>query len=110
MENNLPLKLSGSCLRGFTSKLSVIFLLLTLTGYSSLFGQAPLISYTSPQTYAVGLPIAPLSPTNTGGAVPPGNMVSTFAGSGAPGAVNGPKLGASFFNPVGVALDASGNL
>jgi sugar lactone lactonase YvrE len=59
---------------------------------------APKISYAGPKTYTINTAIAPLSPSNTGGAVPPATMVSTFAGSGAFGAVNGPNLAASFSN------------
>ncbi len=45
-------------------------------------------------------------PIPTPGALP----VTTFAGTGAPGADNGTALSASFYNPSGVALDGSGNL
>jgi gliding motility-associated-like protein len=71
---------------------------------------APKISYAGPQTYTVGTAITPLSPSSTGGAVPTATMVSTFAGNGAPGAVNGPRLAASFSNPDGLALDALGDV
>ncbi|MHB1230665.1 MAG: NHL repeat-containing protein [Halothiobacillus sp.] len=37
-------------------------------------------------------------------------MVTTLAGSTTPGATNGPAASASFNNPVGVAVDASGNV
>jgi len=37
-------------------------------------------------------------------------MVTTLAGSTTPGSTNGPAASASFNNPVGVAVDASGNV
>jgi gliding motility-associated-like protein len=72
----------------------------------------PNIAYQSPQTYTVNVPIAPLPPTNTGGAVPFNSygLVSTFAGSGPQGNTNGPANMASFGGPVSLAFDASGNL
>ena len=42
--------------------------------------------------------------------VTPAGVVTTFAGSGAEGAVNGTGTAASFANPYGVAIDASGNI
>jgi hypothetical protein len=37
-------------------------------------------------------------------------MVTTFAGSGSIGSTNGRGISASFNNPTGVAVDASGNI
>jgi gliding motility-associated-like protein len=73
---------------------------------------APILSYQSPQTYTVNTPIATLSPRNTGGAVPAAiyGQVSTLAGSGAFGAVNGTGAAASFHYPLGITVDGSGNL
>ena len=55
--------------------ITTFFLLLCALTY----GQAPTISYTSPQTYAVGTAISDLTPTNTGGAVTTKTLVSTIA-------------------------------
>ncbi len=73
---------------------------------------APIISYQTPQTYAVNKPIATLIPRNTGGAVPAAiyRNVTTLAGSGAFGAVNGTGSAATFHYPLGIAVDNSGNL
>ena len=61
---------------------------------------APNISYSpSNNTYTVGTAISPLTPTNTGGAVP-------AAGFGAGTALTGTTFNA----PQGMAFDASGNL
>jgi gliding motility-associated-like protein len=70
----------------------------------------PKISYAGPKTYAIGTAITPLSPSNAGAAVPPHTMVSTFAGNGSFGSVNGASLAASFANPVGVVINAVGNM
>jgi sugar lactone lactonase YvrE len=42
--------------------------------------------------------------------ITPGGLVSTFAGSGMQGSVNGPANLATFNEPTGIAVDASGNL
>ena len=59
---------------------------------------APVISYTGPNTYTEGAAISPLSPTNTGGAIPasPIQAVTTLAGNGIAGSTNGSGTSASF--------------
>ena len=42
--------------------------------------------------------------------ISPAGVVSTFAGSGAPGSTNGTGVKASFNGPTGIAVDASGNV
>jgi sugar lactone lactonase YvrE len=42
--------------------------------------------------------------------ISPAGVVSTLAGSGSPGASNGTDTAASFYHPVGIATDASGNV
>jgi len=103
MKIPLPSKLSGLYLKSFTSRLFVIFFLFILTAFNNLFAQAPHISYAGPQTYTAGIAISPLSPTNTGGAVP-----ATTAGSVSTVSVNTPNN--AFSAPWGVAVDASGNV
>ncbi|HWD89791.1 MAG TPA: gliding motility-associated C-terminal domain-containing protein [Mucilaginibacter sp.] len=73
---------------------------------------APSIRYFSPQQYTINTAITPLMPTNTGGPVPANiyGQINTFAGSGAAGKTNATGRAASFSGPVGLVLDAAGNL
>ncbi|HJP62768.1 MAG TPA: putative Ig domain-containing protein, partial [Mucilaginibacter sp.] len=73
--------------------------------------QPPNISYITPQVYTATKIIGPLIPANTGGAVPTTvyGQVSTFAGSGTPGAADGLGKAASFSYPIAIALDPAGN-
>ncbi|OCX52273.1 hypothetical protein BEL04_12410 [Mucilaginibacter sp. PPCGB 2223] len=61
------------------------------------FSQAPNISYTSPQNYVAGTAISPLTPVNTGGAVPVGGygQITNLA---------------NFTKPWGCVTDAAGNV
>ncbi len=72
----------------------------------------PAISYQTPQSYIVNKPIASLSPTNGGGAVPATiyGQISSFAGSGAQGKADGKGIAATFYQPAGLAIDGAGNI
>jgi len=72
----------------------------------------PNISYVTPQTYVVNIPITALTPTNTGGAavVIASPQVSTFAGSVSGGSADGSGAAASFRAPAFLAMDAAGNI
>jgi len=74
--------------------------------------QAPNISYPANVALPVNIAITPLTPTNTGGAVPANiyGQVTTLAGTGAAGSANSIITAASFFVPAGVATDALGNV
>jgi len=71
--------------------------------------QAPAITYTSPQVYVANTPITPLIPTNTGGQVFFPVEVSTYAGTGIQGSINGAANAASFYNATNMVIDAAGN-
>jgi gliding motility-associated-like protein len=86
-------------------------LLLALKASLCCYAQKPNITYPGPQTYT-NTPITPVSPANTGGAIPAGSgyaQVTTFAGSGASGATNGAVATASFNVPTSIVMDAAGN-
>jgi len=110
MKIHLPQKRSRSAVKYFSWLPAAIIFLLIATGFNNVFAQAPVITYASPQTYSPGTAIVPLSPVNTGGAVATVPMVSTFAGNGIAGAVDGTGNAAEFNIPQGVAVDAAGNV
>lgn len=72
----------------------------------------PHITYTTPNAYQINTPIPVLKPTNSGGAVPATiyGEVTTFAGNGVPGNIDGTGIAASFNDPTRLGLDAAGNL
>ncbi|MEO6520878.1 MAG: MBG domain-containing protein [Mucilaginibacter sp.] len=82
----------------------------SLSGF--VFIPAPNITYSTPQVYAIGASIIPLSPSNTGGAVPATiyGQTTTFAGNGTIGSSNGAALNSSFNSPTRLALDLAGNV
>ena len=85
-------------------KKTLTFFALLLLGI--VYGQAPNISYASPQSYSVGETITPLTPTNTGGDVVP--SVSVLAGKGL--AIDATSVAATFNSPKGIGVDAAGNV
>ena len=89
----------------------ILVFLIILNRTISAYAQAPNISYPSPQVYTEYKTITPLSPFNTGGAVPSMayGQVGVFAGSGAVGAINSAGKAASFGYPSGIALSPSGD-
>lgn len=89
-----------------------ILILVIIIFKLSCFSQAPNISYQTPQNYIINTPITPLTPINTGGAVPANiyGQITTFAGSGSIGDVDGEANVASFKYPTGIGLDPTGNM
>src|ERR1700759_1227321 len=86
--------------------------LLALLLSARLFGQTnPVISYPAgPFVYTVNTPIIALPATNTGGSTAVNGQTSTLAGSGSPGNTDGTGVAASFNQPLGAVVDASGNV
>lgn len=74
--------------------------------------QLPEIRYATQQIYILERTIVPLVPENAGGPVPAvvHHEVSTFAGSGVAGGLDGRGTSATFQNPSSITSDDDGNL
>jgi serine/threonine protein kinase, bacterial len=98
-------------------KLLFFIVVVNLT-IGNLFAQtAPVITYSTPQTYPINTAITTLSLTNTGGTPSKTIPLSsyTLAGGGAAndtvhGHADGTGVAATFYHPAGLALDWIGNL
>jgi len=77
------------------SKLRSILFIVLVFAVVCVKGQAPNISYSSPQVYTAGMAITPLAPVNTGGAVPVSMPVT---------------LSSAFIDPFSIAIDKAGNI
>ncbi|RFZ82916.1 hypothetical protein DYU05_12210 [Mucilaginibacter terrenus] len=91
---------------------NIAVFIIALTAVCNSYAQAPNITYPD-QSYKKGVPITPVLPVNTGGAVPatPFGQVTNYAGgSTIPGFVNAHLLAARFNAPYDIKQDASGNL
>lgn len=89
-------------------KKKVLFFLGLFATVMTANAQVPKISYSSANLYlGVGSAISSFDPTNTGGAIPTTatTMVSTLAGSGAPGSIDATGSAAYFGNIRDVAVD-----
>lgn len=85
-----------------------LFVLGTLV-QQNIMAQSPVFTYTTPNTFKIGNVITELIPNNTGGMVN-GAIISTIAGNGLPGSMNGTGVLASFYYPTGIVADALGNM
>ncbi len=80
---------------------------------NTVYAQAPVLSYPTPQNFAIGKAIAPINITNTGVQIPEGfyGQGSGIAGSGSYGYFDSKTTYlASFANPVGITMDTYGNV
>jgi len=97
-----------SCCKPFT----LFFISIQFAFYVSCLGQAPLISYVTPQVYQLNTAIPSLVPTNKGGVVPATiyGQTTTFAGGRAPVTYDATGTGAGFNLPSGIGTDGAGNI
>ena len=89
------------------------FYVLICVSVNFAFAQVPAITYPSAtQNYTTGTPINPFKPVNTGGAIPATiyGRTTTLAGDGSHNLRDGVGTAAALPNPVGIAVDAAGNL
>jgi sugar lactone lactonase YvrE len=84
---------------------------LVLSIFSMKSQTAPNVSYATPQNYLLNSAITTLAPVNSGGSVPALNykQVSIFAGTTA-GFLDGAGTSARMDGPLGMTMDASGNV
>jgi sugar lactone lactonase YvrE len=76
---------------------------------------SPVIDYSTPEAYVKGIPIQPVSPITSGGLITTyiDGFVTTYAGTGTKGLHISPYLKPTmsiFDNPIGTAVDKSGNV
>ncbi|WP_159779712.1 putative Ig domain-containing protein [Flavobacterium sp. 9AF] len=74
------------------------------------YAQPPNISYNSPNNFNLYQSISPLLPTNSGGNIPNGPGITTYAGSGIQGDLNGNSNIAQFNFPTTCIFDSNNNL
>ena len=86
----------------------LVSVLLAGNGYAQL----PRFQDPDPQVYTQNVTIAPLSPINRGGAIPPNiyGQAVTIAGNGTSGLLNGIGTNSSFNRPSDIKMDNAGNL
>lgn len=86
--------------------LKIFFFFIIITAY----GQAPSISYSTPNTFSLNQTVNSLFPNNVGGTIQSQPIVSTLAGSGAIGTADEQGAAASFNYPTVVTLDHLNNV
>jgi gliding motility-associated-like protein len=87
--------------------------IIAILAVSDSYAQVPNFTYPDVNSFTLGKPITPLKPTQLGGDVPATVFcqITTFAGTGAPGAANSTSpLSASFKSPHDLHIDAAGNI
>lgn len=89
------------------AKITLCIYFLTLL---SVCGQAPQISYATPNIFTLNEAINPLMASNTGGIIPTEPVVSTLAGTGTSGAEDGLGSAARFNLPTVVTIDLQNNI
>ena len=74
------------------------------------FAQPPSISYSSPNSFEINQTITTLLPTNTGGLIPNGPGITSFAGTGSQGDSNSFAESSDFNFPTASIFDSNNNL
>ena len=83
----------------------------SVSGSIKINVRLPIITYnTASQNYIVGTLISPLTISNSGGEITSAAIVSTIAGSGSLGSLNGNGTNATFSSPSGIAIDTYGTM
>jgi len=96
-------------IEGYSSSTGTIALQVSSLDSGSSTG-IPVISYNAVNVFTLSSSVN-LSPVNSGGAVASGGVTATtFAGANASGSSNGSGSAAYFNNPLGTAVDLSGNV
>lgn len=74
------------------------------------FAQPPSISYSSPNSFEINQTITTLLPTNTGGLIPNGPGITSYAGTGSQGDSNSFVESSEFNFPTASIFDSNNNL
>lgn len=74
------------------------------------FAQPPSISYSSPNSFEINQTITTLLPTNTGGLIPNGPGITSYAGTGSQGDINSFAESSEFNFPTASIFDSNNNL
>ena len=97
----------------YTLKAWLFLVVLVCISIDAAFAQAPFFNYPAgTKSYPTGVPITPVAPINSGGAIPAViyGQTTTFAGNGKVGITDGVGTSSVMSGPVGIALDKAGNL
>ncbi|RWY52512.1 T9SS type B sorting domain-containing protein [Mucilaginibacter gilvus] len=93
--------------------LHIAIYIIAILAVGNCYAQVPVFTYNDVNSFKKGTPITPLKPMQTGGDIPATVFcqITTFAGTGSPGAANSAsRLSASFNAPRDLHIDAAGNI
>ncbi|MEO7213089.1 gliding motility-associated C-terminal domain-containing protein [Mucilaginibacter sp.] len=93
--------------------LHIAIYIIAILAVGNCYAQVPAFTYNDVNSFKKGTPITPIKPMQTGGDIPATVFcqITTFAGTGSPGAANSAsRLSASFNAPRDLHIDAAGNI